>query len=62
MEWALEERLEQIRTRDYAAELRANEADPRDAFAVAFDDKGVRTRGVTPKNLREVQANACEGL
>ncbi|WP_437757248.1 AAA family ATPase [Sorangium sp. So ce1389] len=44
-EQALEEGLEQIRDRDYAAELRAAGAAPVHAFAVAFDGKQVRVRG-----------------
>ncbi|MGK3966501.1 AAA family ATPase [Sorangium sp. So ce118] len=43
-EQALEEGLEQIRERDYAAELRAAGAAPVHAFAVAFDGKQVWAR------------------
>lgn len=41
---ALDEALVQLRTKDYAAELRAAGADPIHAFAVAFDGKQVSVR------------------
>ena len=44
-EQVLAEGLEQIRTNDYAAELRAAGAAPVHAFAVAFDGKQVWVRG-----------------
>ena len=43
-EKALAEGLEQIRTNDYGAELRAVGANPVHAFAVAFDGKSVSVR------------------
>ena len=42
IEQALAEGLEQLRTRDYGAELRAVGAAPIRAYAVAFDGKVVR--------------------
>lgn len=44
LEQALEEGLTQLRTNDYAADLRASGAAPVRAFAVAFDGKEVRVR------------------
>jgi len=44
LDQALEEGLAQIRSRDYAAELRADGATPVHAMAVAFDGKAVRVR------------------
>lgn len=45
LEQALAEGVAQIEARGYAAELRAAEAEPVHAFAVAFDGKVVRVRG-----------------
>jgi hypothetical protein len=46
LEQAIEEGIEQIRANDYGAELRAGGAAPVHAFAVAFDGKEVRVRGI----------------
>ena len=46
LEQALEEGTAQIQANDYTAELRAEGAAPVHAFAVAFDGKEVRVRGV----------------
>ncbi len=46
LEQALDEGLTQLRAQDYAAELAASGASPVHAFAVAFDGKEVRVRGL----------------
>ncbi|HSN98860.1 MAG TPA: AAA family ATPase [Candidatus Nanopelagicales bacterium] len=48
LDQALDEGADQIRRKDYAAELRAAGATPVHLFAVAFDGKDVRVRSVTP--------------
>jgi hypothetical protein len=44
LDQALAEGLDQLRSKDYAAELRAAGAAPVHAFAVAFDGREVRVR------------------
>lgn len=46
LERALREGMEQLRSHDYEAELRASGATPVHAFAVAFNGKTVRVKGV----------------